>query len=72
MVGLDEHAATTLADVNRTAPLVILIGNEGRGLAAAARSLCDDMAAIAMQSRTATSLNLAVAGSIALYQLTRP
>ncbi|MBA3653827.1 MAG: RNA methyltransferase [Actinobacteria bacterium] len=69
VVGLDEGATSPLG--RRTGPLALVLGNEGRGLGAAARALCDELVAIPMRGRAATSLNVAVAGSIALYEVTR-
>jgi TrmH family RNA methyltransferase len=71
VLGLDESAQVAMTEVDRSAPVALVMGNEGRGLSAAVRTLCDDLVSIPMHAGTATSLNLAVAGSIALYELAR-
>jgi TrmH family RNA methyltransferase len=70
-VGLDESGSDDMSALRGEAPVAIVLGNEGRGLGAAARDLCDDLVRIPMRTSTATSLNLAVAASIALYELAR-
>jgi TrmH family RNA methyltransferase len=69
VVGLDEDAKASMQDVDRDRPVAVVIGNEGRGLAVGARALCDELVSIPMRSTHATSLNMAVAASIALYEL---
>jgi TrmH family RNA methyltransferase len=72
VLGLDEQAPVVLAAVERDRPLAVVLGNEGRGLAAGVKALCDTTASIPMTGVAVTSLNVAVAGSIALYELSRP
>jgi TrmH family RNA methyltransferase len=71
VLGLDERASVKLRDVDRTGRVAIALGTEGRGLSSALRDACDELVSIPMHASAATSLNLAVAGSIALYELTR-
>jgi 23S rRNA (uridine2479-2'-O)-methyltransferase len=71
LIGLDEAATRSLGDVDRGRAVAIVLGNEGRGLAGGVRALCDELVAIPMQAKEATSLNVAIAGSIALYEVTR-
>ncbi|HZN13498.1 MAG TPA: TrmH family RNA methyltransferase [Acidimicrobiales bacterium] len=73
VVGLDEQGARAISEARSGAGggVVVVLGNEARGLSAAARALCHELVAIPMQAGGATSLNVAVAGSIALYELTR-
>jgi TrmH family RNA methyltransferase len=70
VLGLDELGTTPIGDEVR-APVALVLGNEGRGLATAVRALCDEFVSIPMSATAATSLNVAVAGSIALYAVTR-
>ena len=52
----------------RGSEVVLVIGNETSGMSHAYRELCDEVVTIPMRG-TATSLNAAVATSIALYEL---
>jgi TrmH family RNA methyltransferase len=71
VVGLDERAGTAIDKVDTTLPIALVLGSEQRGLASAVRALCDDLVSIPMTPTAATSLNVAVAGAIALYAVTR-
>jgi TrmH family RNA methyltransferase len=53
-----------------TAPTLLLIGNETWGLSKAAQALCDTMTRIPMHG-SASSLNMACAASIMLYEINR-
>lgn len=70
MIGLDEARGRTLADTDLTGPRVLVVGTETSGLSAGWRESCDAFAEIPMGG-TASSLNAAVAGSIALYERDR-
>jgi TrmH family RNA methyltransferase len=67
VVGTSAHGATPIAEYEWSSEIILAIGNETNGLSHAYRELCDAMVAIPMRG-TATSLNAAVAASIALYQ----
>jgi TrmH family RNA methyltransferase len=56
--------------IGRPDRLALMVGNEGAGLSDAARARCDALVAVPMEGRT-ESLNVAVAGAILLYELTR-
>jgi len=66
VVGTSARASTTLRDYRWSSETVLVVGNETHGLSHAYRELCDDIVTIPMRG-TATSLNAAVATSIALY-----
>lgn len=51
----------------RDTPLILILGNEARGLSQASRSLADDLISIPM-AEVSESLNAAVAASILLYE----
>ncbi|MCC6629605.1 MAG: 23S rRNA (guanosine(2251)-2'-O)-methyltransferase RlmB [Chloroflexi bacterium] len=51
-------------------PLALVVGAEGEGIGRLVRETCDFLAALPMAGRVA-SLNAAVAGSIALYEIVR-
>ena len=70
VVGTDEHGAQDVADVDFTRPTLLVVGNETAGLSAAWRDACDHLARIPMLG-TASSLNAAMAASIALYESAR-
>ena len=66
-VALDAHAGRPLADVDLTPPLVLVLGAEREGLAELGEA---ERATIPMPG-DAESLNVAMAGTIALYELAR-
>jgi TrmH family RNA methyltransferase len=70
LVGTDEHGDADLAEVDLTAPTLLLVGNETAGLSAAWRDACDRLARIPITG-SASSLNAATAGGIALYEAAR-
>jgi RNA methyltransferase, TrmH family len=74
--GIQVIGASPDGDVsfNRThygARVMLMIGEERRGLTAEQRSLCDQLVRIPMQDNL-DSLNAAVAGSLLLYEVLRP
>ncbi|HTS99368.1 MAG TPA: TrmH family RNA methyltransferase [Streptosporangiaceae bacterium] len=70
LVGTDESGAVEVTGVDFTRPTLLLIGNENAGLSAAWREACDDLARIPMLGE-ASSLNAAMAASVALYESAR-
>ncbi|MGO1284047.1 MAG: RNA methyltransferase [Brachybacterium sp.] len=70
VVGLDEAGGNELADTDLTGPTLLVLGNETTGMSAGWREACDVVAEIPMTG-SASSLNAAVAGSIALYETRR-
>lgn len=69
-IALNASGATALMDVDLTAPVTIVLGAERAGLPAEILDACDAVAAIPMPG-DAESLNVAAAGAIALYELSR-
>ena len=59
-----------LMDVDLTVPVTIVLGAERAGLPDEILDACDTVAAIPMPG-DAESLNVAAAGAIALYELSR-
>ena len=51
-------------------PVVLVLGNEGKGLSRLVREACDDLLRIPLQGRI-DSLNVSVAGAIAMYEVRR-
>jgi len=72
VVGLDASAATPLAGAALADRRVALVlGAEDEGLRRLTRETCDELACLAMKGAV-ESLNVSVAASVALYELTRP
>ena len=69
-VGLDSEADVTLADVDKSLPLVLVLGAEGKGLRELTRKKCDVVAKLDF-SGAIRSLNVSNAAAVALYALTR-
>ncbi|MCU0482954.1 MAG: RNA methyltransferase [Chloroflexi bacterium] len=67
VIGADDEAPLGYRQCDLRGPIVLVIGSEGRGLAAAVRRRCDLLVRIPMHGRVG-SLNAAVAGSILLFE----
>lgn len=65
-VGLDAGQGQDLAEVDWLAPLVVVVGSEGRGLRRTVAAACDLHVRIPLAGKTG-SLNAAVAGAIVLF-----
>jgi 23S rRNA (guanosine2251-2'-O)-methyltransferase len=70
VVGLDAEAAETIYDRVYPDSLAVVLGSEGKGMRPLIRRECDFLASIPMLGKVA-SLNVAVAGGVFLYELTR-
>lgn len=70
IVGTSAKAARDVADHDLTAPTILAIGNETWGLSAAYKELCDALVTIPIVG-TASSLNVASATAVVLYELDR-
>ena len=69
VAGLDASGDTPVRDLElATAPLVLVIGSEGRGLSRIVTRSCDVLIRIPIAGRT-ESLNAGVAAGIALYEV---
>jgi 23S rRNA (guanosine2251-2'-O)-methyltransferase len=69
LVGLDSEADVTLAEVDKTLPLVLILGAEGKGLRELTAKNCDVVAKLDF-SGAIRSLNVSNAAAVALYALT--
>jgi tRNA G18 (ribose-2'-O)-methylase SpoU len=69
-VGTSAKAETDLTDVDWTAPTVLAVGNETLGLSNRYKELCDLLVRIPIYG-SATSLNVACAASVLLYEIDR-
>jgi TrmH family RNA methyltransferase len=70
VVGTSAKAAVPIDAYDFREPIRLVTGNEAHGLSEAYRAFCDAMVTIPM-SGSASSLNLAIATSIILYEIDR-
>jgi TrmH family RNA methyltransferase len=70
IIGTSEDAPHELAEIDLAGPVLLVVGNETHGMSAAWSEHCDLLVRIPMAG-TASSLNAAVSGSIALYEAAR-
>jgi 23S rRNA (guanosine2251-2'-O)-methyltransferase len=71
MVGLEDVPQAQLYDQSDlTMPLALVVGSEDRGMGRLVRETCDILIRLPMRGKI-SSLNAAVAGSIALYEVWR-
>jgi 23S rRNA (guanosine2251-2'-O)-methyltransferase len=69
IAGLDAAGDTEIRDLElATAPLVLVVGSEGRGLSRIVAQACDMLVRIPIAAKT-ESLNAGVAAGIALYEV---
>jgi len=64
----DSPKAQLYTDIDMTVPLAIVVGSEGRGMRRLVRERCDWLIVIPMRGKI-NSLNAAIAGSVALYEV---
>ncbi|HEX9037151.1 MAG TPA: 23S rRNA (guanosine(2251)-2'-O)-methyltransferase RlmB [Ktedonobacterales bacterium] len=69
-IGLDGAAKTRFDQANLKGPIALVVGNEGKGISRLAREHCDLLINLPMRGHVG-SLNAAVAGSIALFEIWR-
>lgn len=70
VVGLAGEAQTVYTKADLTGPMALVVGNEGKGISRLVREHCDLLIKLPMRGDI-NSLNAAVAGSIALYEVLR-
>lgn len=70
LLGTSARAQKTIAEVDLTAPVALLIGNETFGLSKGWRADCDELVRIPIFG-AASSLNAGCAASICLYEIAR-
>jgi 23S rRNA (guanosine2251-2'-O)-methyltransferase len=71
VAGVENEASTLSFDkADLTGPLVLVLGSEGKGLGRLVRETCDFLVRLPMRGHI-SSLNVAVAGSIVLYEVLR-
>jgi len=70
VIALDARAERTLAELELRVPIAFALGGERTGLPAEVAAAADDVARIPLADG-AESLNVAIAGALALYELRR-
>ena len=70
VVGSSARGSVALAEADLSGDLVLVVGNEARGMSAAWRERCDEVVAIPATG-VAGSLNVAAAAAILLYEARR-
>lgn len=72
VVGTTAHKERNIADVDLRRPTLLMIGNETDGLCRAFKEGCDVLATIPMsESSSASSLNVACAATVLMYEAAR-
>ena len=71
IIGADAQAAASLYDADLTMPVALVIGSEDKGLRPRVRQQCDLVLAIPLVASEIGSLNAAVAGAVALFEIRR-
>lgn len=69
-IGLDGDAETTYDKANLKGPIALVVGNEAKGISRLTRQHCDQLIRLPMRGHVG-SLNAAIAGSVALYEILR-
>jgi 23S rRNA (guanosine2251-2'-O)-methyltransferase len=70
IAAMDPRGETSLYDLDVTRRLTMVLGSEGRGIREIVRKTADFMVRIPLYGRV-TSLNVSVAGAIALFEIAR-
>jgi 23S rRNA (guanosine2251-2'-O)-methyltransferase len=70
VVGLDMDGDKGYADVDYRTPVILVVGNEGKGIRRLVREHCDFVATIPLFGKVG-SLNASVAGALAMYEVVR-
>jgi 23S rRNA (guanosine2251-2'-O)-methyltransferase len=70
IAGLDPSAKQTIFEADLSGPLVLVVGSEEKGIRPLVKKNCDFLVSIPQQGRV-DSLNVSVAGAVALYEAFR-
>jgi TrmH family RNA methyltransferase len=72
VIGTTAHQARPLYEIDLTQPTILVIGNETEGMSRWFQERCDHLATIPMAAdRSASSLNVACAATVLLYEVNR-
>ncbi len=70
LIGSTSHKQKAIYELDLSTPLMLLIGNETKGLSHAYRESCDELCTIPMaETSVATSFNVSCAASIMMYEV---
>jgi len=69
-IGLEGSAKTRFDQANLKGPIALVVGNEGKGISRLVKEHCDLLISMPMRGHVG-SLNAAIAGSLALYEIWR-
>ncbi len=69
VVGLSGDSQLSIADFQEKAPLVVIVGSEGKGISLLTQKKCDYLLSIPLKGKT-PSLNASVAAAISIFYLT--
>jgi len=70
VVGTDMKATINYTDYDFSRPVIVIIGNEGKGISPSVRKQCDDLIHIPIKGKI-NSLNASVSAGIILYEILR-
>ena len=71
VLGLDGGGSVSLPGLAlATQPIVLVVGNEGKGLSRLVTETCDEVVSIPIEAAT-ESLNAGIAVSVALYEIAK-
>lgn len=68
--GMDEKGQQLLTDISFSPKVILILGSEETGLRKTTKDVCDEFVAIP-STDTSSSLNVATAGGIAMYEVRR-
>ncbi len=72
LIGSTAHSSKAMYDVDLSSPLMLLIGNETKGLSQNYKEQCDELCTIPMgKDSSASSFNVSCAASIMMYEVMR-
>ncbi len=72
LIGSTAHQKKAIYEVDLSSPLMLLIGNETKGLSYTYKEKCDELCSIPMaEDSVASSFNVSCAASIMMYEVTR-
>jgi len=70
IIGCDANASREIYQLDLRISLALVIGSEGRGIRALVKKKCDFLARLPMKGKV-SSLNAAIAGAVAMYEVLR-
>lgn len=72
LIGSTSHRQKAICEMDLSTPVMLLLGNETKGLSHAYKEACDELCTIPMaENSVATSFNVSCAASIMMYEVIR-